>query len=129
MSSDRPRVVSPERSQLLLAAVDLERLIGDEHPARGVWALVERLDLSAFYDEIEARGSEPGRPATDPKVLLALWVYANAEGVGSARLLERLCERDAPYRWICGGVAVNHHTLSDFRVDHGAKLNGLLTQT
>lgn len=129
MNDDKPRVVSPNREQLLLAPVDLERLIADEHPARGVWALVERLDLSAFYDEIEARGSEPGRPATDPKVLLALWVYANAEGVGSARLLERLCERDAPYRWICGGVPVNYHTLSDFRVKHGPKLNGLLTQT
>ena len=127
--NEKPRVVSPNREQLLLAPVDLERLIPDEHPARGVWALVERLDLSAFYDEIEARGSDPGRPATDPKVLLALWVYANAEGVGSARLLERLCERDAPYRWICGGVPVNHHTLSDFRVEHGKKLNGLLTPT
>lgn len=124
-----PRVVSPNRQQLLLQPTDLDRIIPDEHPARGVWALVERLDLSSFYDEIAARGSEPGRPATDPQVLLALWVYASSEGVGSARLLERLCERDAPYRWICGGVPVNHHTLSDFRTGHGAKIDGLLTQT
>lgn len=124
-----PRVVSPNRSQLLLQPVDLDRIIPDEHPARGVWAFVESLDLTAFYDEIQARGSEPGRSATDPKMLLALWVFANSEGVGSARLLARLCERDAPYRWICGGVSVNHHTLSDFRVHHGKKLDGLLTQT
>lgn len=95
---------------------------------RGVWALVERLGLSAYYEESESRGSNAGRPATDPAVLLALWLFANAEGVGSARLLERLCERDAPYRWICGGVPVNYHTLSDFRVSHGEKLDGLLTQ-
>lgn len=114
---------------MLLHPTDLDRIIPDEHPARGVWALIERLDLSSFYDEIAARGSEPGRPATDPRVLLALWVYASSEGVGSARLLERLCERDAPYRWICGGVPVNHHTLSDFRTGHGAKIDGLLTQT
>lgn len=61
--------------------------------------------------------------------MLALWLFANSEGVGSARLLERLCDRDAPYRWICGGVPVNHHTLSDFRVKQGKKLDGLLTQT
>jgi transposase len=128
-SSERPRVMSANRSQLLLQPTDLDRIIPDEHPARSVWAFVERLDLTAFYDEIQARGSDPGRPATDPKVLLSLWVFANSEGVGSARLLERLCERDAPYRWICGGVPVNYHTLSDFRVKHGKKLDGLLTQT
>lgn len=125
----KPRVVSANRSQLLLEPTDLDRVIPDEHPARNVWAFVERLDLSAFYDEIAARGSEPGRPATDPKVQLALWVYANAEGVGSARLLARLCERDAPYRWICGGAPVNYHTLSDFRTRHEKEVRGLLTQT
>jgi transposase len=126
--SDTPRVVRPIRNQLSLQPTDLEALVSEEHPARGIWALVERLDLSAYYGEIEARGSSPGRPATDPAVLLALWLYANSEGVGSARLLERLCERDAPYRWICGGVPVNYHTLSDFRVKHGKKLDRLLTQ-
>lgn len=101
----------------------------DDHPVRAIWALTERLDLAEFYDEIEARGSAPGRSATDPQVMLALWLFANSEGVGSARLLERLCDRDAPYRWICGGVPVNHHTLGDFRVKHGKKLDRLLTQT
>jgi transposase len=125
---DAPRVVKPVRNQLSLQPMDLEALVPDEHPVRGIWALVERLDLSAFYGEIGSRGSIAGRPATDPAVLLALWLFANAEGVGSARLLERLCQRDAPYRWICGGVPVNHHTLADFRVEHGGKLDSLLTQ-
>jgi transposase len=107
----------------------LEALVPDDHPVRAIWALTERLDLREYYGEIAARGSAPGRSATDPQVMLALWLYANAEGVGSARLLERLCERDAPYRWICGGVPVNHHTLGDFRVEHGKKLDHLLTQT
>lgn len=126
---DEPRVVTPVRNQLSLQPVDLEAMVPDDHPVRGVWALVERLDLSEYYDEIASRGSNAGRPATDPKVMLALWIFANSEGVGSARLLERLCERDAPYKWICGGVPVNHHTLSDFRVKHGKKLDGLLSQT
>lgn len=125
---DAPRVVRPVRNQLSLQPTDLEALVSDEHPVRAVWGLVERLDLSPFYDEIASRGSNAGRPATDPAVLLALWLFANAEGVGSARLLERLCGRDAPYRWICGGVSVNHHTLADFRVQHGKKLDRLMTQ-
>lgn len=124
---DTPRVLKPVRNQLSLQPTDLEALVPDEHPVRGIWAIVERLDLSPFYDEIAARGSNAGRPATDPAVLLALWLFANAEGVGSARLLDRMCERDAPYRWICGGVPVNYHTLSDFRVKHGKKLDVLLT--
>lgn len=126
---DDPRLVTPVRNQLSLQPVDLEAMVPDDHPVRGVWALVERLDLSEYYAEIAARGSNAGRPATDPKVMLALWIFANSEGIGSARLLERLCERDAPYKWICGGVPVNHHTLSDFRVKHGKKLDGLLSQT
>src|SRR3989449_787930 len=90
--------------------------------------VVDRLDLSRFYAAIQARGSDPGRPAIDPKVLVALWLYATSEGVGSARELARLCERHDAYRWLCGGVRVNHHTLSDVRVEHGAALDALLTQ-
>jgi len=126
---DEPRLVTPDRKQLSLQPIDLEELVPDDHPVRGIWDLVERLDLAEYYDEIAARGSTAGRPATDPKVMLALWIFANSEGVGSARLLERLCARDAPYRWICGGVPVNYHTLSDFRVKHGKKLDRLLSQT
>lgn len=128
-SRDAPRLRKPQRNQLSLQPTDLESLVPDDHPVRSVWAFVDSLDLSEFYDEIDARGDQPGAPATDPRILLALWVFANSEGVGSARLLARLCERDAPYRWICGGVGVNHHTLSDFRVAHGDKLDKLLTQT
>jgi transposase len=121
--------VEPVRNQLSLQPMDLEALVSDEHPVRAIWGLVERLDLSEYYDEIASRGSNAGRPAIDPKMMLALWIFATSEGVGSARLLERLCERDAPYRWICGGVSVSHKTLSDFRVANGKKLDRLLTQT
>jgi transposase len=123
-----PRVQSAERNQVELRAFDLDSTLPEEHRARAVWAAVERLDLSGFYDAIAARGSAPGRPAIDPRILVALWIYATSEGVGSARELERLCERDDAYRWLCGGVSVNHHTLSDFRVGHGKVLDALLTQ-
>lgn len=126
--SDKPRLREAERRQITLQAMDFEALVAPDDPVRGLWAMVEALDLSEFYAAIEARGSTPGAPATDPKILLALWLYANVEGIGSARLLAKLCERDAPYRWICGGVSVNHHGLADFRVAHGKKLDKLLTQ-
>jgi transposase len=121
--NEKPRVVEPVRNQLSLQPMDLEGLVPDDHPVRAIWAMVERLELAEFCDEIAARGSTPGRSATDPRVMLALWLFATSEGVGSARLLDRLCERDAPYRWICGGVPVNYHTLADFRVAHGKKLD------
>ena len=60
-------------------------------------------------------------------MLLALWLYGTSEGVGSARHLARLCERDHAYQWICGGLKPSYHTLSDFRVEHGDKLDTLLT--
>src|SRR3989475_9950608 len=126
--SGTPRIVTANRAQLQLRPLDLESLLRPEHRAWAVWAVVEQLDLSAFYDAIVARGSEPGRPAIDPKVLVALWLYATSEGVGSARELARLGERHDAYRWLCGGVRVNHHTLSDVRVEHGAALDALLTQ-
>jgi transposase len=127
-SSDRPRFHQAQRNQLAWRSVDLDGTIGADHRARVIWKVVERLDLSAFYAEIKSRGEQAGRPATDPKILLALWLYATTDGVGSARELERLCESTDAYRWICGGVAVNYHTLSDFRVEHGDKLDQLLIQ-
>jgi transposase len=123
----KPRLREAERTQLELREYNLDSLLPEDHRARVLWEMVGRLDLSAFYDAIEAREHTPGHPATDPKILLTLWLYATAEGIGSARQLERLCTRDNAYRWICGGVSTNHHTLADFRVAHGDKLDALLT--
>ena len=122
-----PRVVSADRSQLELRPVDLDGLIPAGHRARAVWHFVERLDLRAFYAPIKARGSQAGRPHSDPKVLLALWVYALRNGVGQARELERLCHEHDAYRWRRGGMAVNYHTLSDFRWQHPAAVDELVT--
>jgi len=124
----RPRVQRAERGQIELRPTSLEDLLPEDHRARSVWDALEELDLSAFYVEIEAREGSAGRPAIDPRILVGLWLYATIEGVGSARDVARLCELHNAYRWICGGVSVNHHTLSDFRVDHGAALDDLMTQ-
>ena len=90
--------------------------------------VVEGLDLSAFEEPLKARGSTPGRAATDPKVLVALWLYAATAGVGSGRELARLCVYHSAYRWLCGGVSVSYHTLNDFRVGHEKALDELITQ-
>jgi len=124
-----PRVLRAERNQIALRAVDLEATVGPEHAVRNVWAFVERVDLSALYGEIGSVQGQAGRAAIDPKILMALWLYATLDGVGSAREIERLTETHDAYRWICGGVNVNHHTLSDFRCAPVDMLDELLTQS
>jgi len=122
-----PRVQRPNRTQLQLRPIDLEALLPPDHRARVVWDFVEGLDLSPLYQTIRAVEGHAGRSAIDPAILMALWLYATLEAVGSARALARLCEEHDAYRWICGGVSVNYHTLADFRVDHAEVLDGLLT--
>ena len=127
-SPGEARVVRPVRDQLEWEVMDLESLLPQDHPARGIWSILERMDLSAFYEPIKAVGSRPGRPTTDPQALLGLWLLATVEGVGSARRLARLCEEHDAYRWMRGRVPVNYHMLSDFRVAHQEALDDLLTQ-
>jgi transposase len=121
------RVKQPNRGQMEFRASDLDSLLPEGHRARLVWAYVERLDLSAFYAPIKAVEGGVGRAGIAPEIHLALWLYATLEGVGSARALARLSQSHDAYRWICGGVQTNHHSLADFRVDHEAALDGLLT--
>jgi transposase len=128
-SASTPRLNMPNRAQMELRPVDLEGLLPADHSARAVWAFVESLDLSALHGAIRSVEGSAGRPATDPRIFMALWLYATVEGVGSARAIERLTEVHDAYRWICGGVSVNHHSLSDFRVRHVELLDRVLTQS
>src|SRR3954469_1136409 len=122
----RVRLRRAQRDQTELQVVDLESLLTPDHPARAVWCYVELLHLSELEAGVKARGDAPGRPAADPRILLALWLFAATQAVGSARELARLCAAHAAYRWICGGVTMNHHTLSDFRLSQEALLDRLL---
>jgi len=124
-----PRVERPNRAQLELRSVDLDGLLPADHRARLVWDFVEGLDLSPLYAAVRAVEGGAGRPAIDPAILTALWLFATLEGVGSARALDRLCEQHDAYRWIAGGVSVNYHTLADFRVGHAEFLDALLTRS
>jgi transposase len=123
------RFIRADRFQTRWDFIDLEALLPSDHRVRIVMSFVESLDLSGLYDAIKAREGEPGRPPPDPAVVLALWLYATIEGVGSARQLERLAERDLAYRWIAGGVPLNYHGLADFRVAHVEVLDRLLSES
>lgn len=128
-AAGRPRLVALERDQVLLQPACLEDLLPEEHPARAVWDYVAGLDLSAWLNQVRAVEGGPGRPAFDPRVLLALWLYATLEAVGSARHLADLCVEHVAYTWLCGGQPVNYHTLADFRSESEAELNELLTES
>jgi transposase len=122
-----PRLLQPNRTQIELRASDLESLLGEDHRARLVWGYVVRQNLSALLDEIKARGSNAGRARIDPRVLFALWLYAVLDGVGSGREVARLTREHDAYRWICGGVSVNYHSLNDFRANNEALTDELLS--
>ena len=127
-SNKQPLIRYVNRQQMSWRAVDVERLIDEDHPARAIWALVGRLDLSAFYRTIESSAEEGGRPAFDPQLLISLWVYAYSQGIGSAREVSRRCEYDPAFQWLTGLEEVNYHTLADFRVERQEELDELFTQ-
>lgn len=121
------RVLMPNRNQLEWRASDLESLLPPGHRARIVWGYVERQDLEGLYAGIKVVEGGVGRAAIAPEILYALWLYATLDGVGSARALARLTQAHDAYRWLCGGVQVNYHTLADFRSHQGDALDDLLT--
>ena len=124
----KPRLRVPIRDQLELQWASLDQLIDPDHQVRIVWAAVCKFDLSSWLHDIKAVERHVGRDATDPRLLLSLWVYATLRGIGSARELDRLCREHMAYKWLCGGVSVNYHMLSDFRSQGGDKWDELLTQ-
>lgn len=123
------RVRWPNRMQLELRPSDPDSLLPEGHRARVVRVWVEQADLSRMYAGIRAVEGGSGRTAIAPEILYALWLYATLDGVGTARSLARLTQAHDAYRWICGGVQVNHHTLSDFRNAHGEAFDALLTDS
>ena len=118
-----PRMQRANRDQILLQPSRLESLLAPDHRARVIWEFVRGLDLSSFHERILARGGHGGRAPFDPAVVLTLWIYATLEAVGSARLLERLCGEHDAYRWICGGLTINHQDRKSTRLNssHSAK--------
>jgi transposase len=128
VTAGKPRLRVPIRDQIEVRWASLDDLLEADHPVRIVWAAVCALDLKSWLSEIKAVERHVGRDATDPRLLVALWTFATLKGIGSARELDRLCCECLPYQWLCGGVSVNYHMLSDFRSQGGQKWDELLTQ-
>ena len=128
-TSATARVNRPNRAQVEMQFLSLDQLLPPDHRARIVWAFVQSLDLEPLYENIEVTDRTAGRSAIAPEILVALWLLATLDGIGGARELDRRCKTDIPYLWILGGVSVNYHTLSDFRVDHGEFLEQVLVDT
>src|SRR3954468_2870174 len=124
-----PRLRCAERDQLEWRPVSLDGLLAEDHRVRLVWGFVEGLDLTPLLAPIKAVAGRPGHPPADPRILLALWLYATVKGIGSAREVARLCAEHIAFQWLCGGVGMNVKTLADFRVDHGAVLERLLVDS
>jgi len=124
----RPRLAAVNRQQMVMRAVDVERLIEEDHPARAIWELVGRLDLSRYYAAIAAVEGRAGRDHTDPQVLISLWLYAYSRGISSAREVARQCEYEPAFQWLCALEPVSHRTLSGFRSSQKAALDDLFVQ-
>jgi transposase len=107
----------------------LDEELPADHAVRSIWAYVLGLNVDPLLEGIQAVEGSVGRDATDPRILLSLWLFATGEGYGSARELDKLCNECLPYRWLCGGVSMNYHTLSSFRSGHGEYLDQLLTES
>jgi len=123
-----PRVKPVVRNQILIRTVNVERLVPQDHPVRAIWALTGQLDLRAYYDGIGAVEGRAGQSATDPRLLMSLWIYGYSRGINSAREISRHCGYDPPFQWLTGMQPINHHTLSDFRAKPGSALNEVFAQ-
>ena len=124
----RPRFQPINRQQMVLRMVDVEQLLEPDHLARAIWEMTGRLDLTPYTTQVRAVEGVAGRSPKDPRLLIALWVYAYSESVSGGREVERRCAYHPAYQWLTGCAGVNHHTLSDFRVDHQEALDKLFAQ-
>lgn len=123
-----PRYKPIDRQQLTLKTIDIERLVEADDPVRGIWEMTGQLDYSGFEGKIRAREGTAGQRTLSPRLLTSLWIYALSQGVTSARELSRMIETDRGCQWLTALETINHHTLSDFRVDHQSALEKMFVE-
>lgn len=124
-----PRINTAQRDQYEIRSCVLDDIIPKDHLARSIWSYVEKLDFSITLGKIQSVDGSAGRPAIDPKILFALWMFATIKSINSSRVIEEYTNEHDAFKWLCGGVKVNYHTIADFRTDHLDQLNDLLTQS
>ena len=124
----RPRIRPIQRNQMILHPVEVERLIPEDHEVRAIWEITGSIDLTCYYNQVDAVEGGAGAPAFDPRLLVCLWVYSYSRGINSSREIARLSEYDPAYQWLTGMRPVNHHTLADFRGNHADSLHRLFVE-
>jgi len=117
-----------DRSQVRWEQLDIEELIPRNHAARVIWEVSGKFDFRRFEATRKTREDEAGRPCWSPRLLASIWIYSYSLGVASARAIERMMEHEPGLRWLAGTEVINHHTLSDFRVEDKEGLEGLFAQ-
>jgi transposase len=118
--------IAGDRDQAFLMPPDLRDWVEPGHLAWFVIDAVAELDLGAFYGRYRRDGW--GRPAYDPRVMVALILYAYARGVRSAREIERRCVEDVAFRVVAGNLVPDHATIARFRAEHQDALGALFGQ-
>ncbi|MDQ6707935.1 MAG: IS1182 family transposase [Acidobacteriota bacterium] len=124
----RAKYIEINRAQGRFCDLMIDHLVGADHPARMIWEIVGKLDLSAFESDVASFEKQSGRAAWPPRLLVSVLAYGYTLGTGSAREIERMMEHEPGLRWLAAMEKVNHHTLSDFRRQDLEKLKGIFTQ-
>lgn len=115
-----------DRDQRFLLPVDMREWLPENHSAFFVLDTVESMDLSAFY--VSYREDGWGRAAFDPKMMVALILYAFSVGERSSRGIERRCVEDVGFRVIAANHTPDHSTIARFIARHYDALQGLFAQ-
>jgi transposase len=102
---------------------DVREWLPANHLAWFVIAAVDEMDLAAFYSAYRVDGR--ARPAYDPAMMVALWLYAYARGIRSSRVIERACSEDVAFRVIAAQQRPDHATIARFVERHQSALAGL----
>jgi transposase len=118
----RFKIYNPDQAYLLPPSVRDE--LGSDHLCFFIRGVIERLDMSVFEQSYSAEGGE----LYAPQLMLAVWLYAYALGVTSARVVERRLVEDLAFRYLGAGERVDNWTLSAFRRRHRRAFNDAFTQ-
>ena len=120
-----PNFIECDREQAFLMPPSLRDWVPEDHLVWTVLDAVGEMDLCDFYADYRADGH--GRPAYDPKMMVALLLYAYAKGNPSSRGIERECREDVAYRVMCANHVPDHSMVAEFRVRHEAALAEVFT--
>lgn len=116
-----------ERDQVFLMPPSLTEWLEEDHLAWFVLDAVEQMDLTAFHVGYRADGW--GRAAHDPKMMVALTLYAYCLGVRSSRAIERACRVDVAFRVVAANQRPDHTTIARFRQRHERALASVFTDS